>query len=54
MARVVGEANPVPFSERTFLTQKDLANHTGIGISCIRKKIMDRLLPVQIGMQNRG
>lgn len=38
MARVVGEANPVPFSERTFLTQKDLANHTGIGISCIRKK----------------
>ena len=38
MARVVGEANPVPFSEWTFLTQKDLANHTGIGISCIRKK----------------
>lgn len=37
MARVVGGANPVPFGERTFLTQKDLANHTGIGISCIRK-----------------
>ena len=36
MSRPVGWTNPIPVEKRQYITVKELAAHTGIGVDCIK------------------